>query len=78
MDTPCEKLVQKILDDPMASREIKIQRLRHLEDDARALQRAASESEMNADDGWQAELRFVRLALERLGAKPVRKGAASL
>jgi hypothetical protein len=78
MDTPCEKLVRKILDDPLASREIKIQRLRHLEDDARALQRAASESSMNADDGWQAELRFVRLALERLGAKRIRKGAASL
>jgi hypothetical protein len=78
MNTPCEELGRKILDDPRASREIKIQRLRHLEDDARALQRAASESAMNADDGWQAELRFVRLALEQLGATRIRKGAASL
>ncbi|WP_432289597.1 hypothetical protein SLT36_31180 (plasmid) [Aminobacter sp. BA135] len=78
MNTPCEELVRKILDDPRASREIKIQRLRHLEDDAGALQRAASESAMNADDGWQAELRFVRLALEQLGATRIRKGAASL
>ncbi|GAA2849213.1 hypothetical protein EDC40_101229 [Aminobacter aminovorans] len=78
MDTPCEKLIQKIVDDPLASREIKIQRLRHLEDDARALQRAASESAMNSDDGWQAELRQVRLALEQLGARHVRNGAASL
>ncbi|MBE1206001.1 hypothetical protein [Aminobacter carboxidus] len=78
MDTPYEELIRKILKDPQSSREIKIQRLRHLEDDARALQRAASESAMNSDDGWQAELRLVRLALEQLGASRVRKGAASL
>ncbi|GAA4133074.1 hypothetical protein ACFFTN_21440 [Aminobacter aganoensis] len=78
MNTPCEELVRKILNDPLASREIKIQRLRHLEEDARALQRAASESAMNSDDGWQAELRLVRLALEQLGARRIRKGAASL
>ncbi|KQU74531.1 hypothetical protein ASC75_20720 [Aminobacter sp. DSM 101952] len=78
MKTPCEELVRKILNDPLASREIKIQRLRHLEEDARALQRAASESAMNSDDGWQAELRLARLALEQLGARRLRKGAASL
>jgi len=78
MDTPCEQLIRKILEDPYASKEIKIQRLRHLEDVARALQRAASESAMNCDDGWQAELRYVRLALEGLGARRIRKGAASL
>lgn len=78
MDTPCEKRIRKILEDPFASKEIKIQRLRHLEDDARALQRAASESAMNSDDGWQAELRYVRLALEQPGARRARKGAATL
>jgi hypothetical protein len=78
MDTPCEAQVRKILDDPLASKEIKIERLRSLETDARALQRAASESTMNCDDGWQAELRYIRLALERLGARRDRKGAASL
>ncbi|MBB6354703.1 hypothetical protein GGR00_002487 [Aminobacter aganoensis] len=59
----------------MASDEIKIQRLRHFEDEARALQRAASESAMNPDDGWQADLRCARMAL---GARRIRKGAASL
>ncbi|MCX8570779.1 hypothetical protein [Aminobacter sp. MET-1] len=78
MDTPCERKIRKIVEDPFASKDIKIQRLRHLENDARALQRAASESSMNSDDGWQAELRYVRLALEALGAKRIRKGAASL
>ncbi|KQU75848.1 hypothetical protein ASC75_17665 [Aminobacter sp. DSM 101952] len=78
MDSRCEKLVRSILEDPMASDEIKIQRLRHFEDEARALQRAASESAMNPDDGWQADLRCARMALEELGARRIRKGAASL
>lgn len=78
MATASEERIRKIIDDPMLSTEIKIQRLRHLEDDARALQRAASESAMNSDDGWQADLRLARMALELLGAKRIRKGAASL
>lgn len=78
MKTLGEERIQNIVDDPMMSREIKIERLRHLEDDARALQRAASESAMNSGDGWQADLRLARMALEKLGAKRIRKGAASL
>lgn len=78
MDTPCEKAILKILEDPLISTENKIQKLRRLEDDSRALQRAASESTMNSDDGWQADLRCARMALEKLGAKRIRKGAASL
>ena len=33
---------------------------------------------MNAEDGWDADLREVRLALDKLGAKEPLKGAASL
>ena len=33
---------------------------------------------MDDDDGWQEDLRQVRLALDKLGAKEPKKGAASL
>ena len=33
---------------------------------------------MNGDDGWESDLREVRLALDKLGAKEPKKGAASL
>jgi hypothetical protein len=33
---------------------------------------------MNDKDGWEADLREVRLALQQLGAEPSRKGAATL
>jgi hypothetical protein len=56
----------------------KIDALRQIEDEARALQRVASESAMNNSDGWEDDLREVRLALDRLGAKEPQKGAASL
>jgi hypothetical protein len=42
--------------------------IRHGQSEARALQRASSESAMNADDGWESDLRIVRKALDRLGA----------
>jgi hypothetical protein len=73
-----EMKVQEILQDEALSREDKIVRLRGIESEARALQRAASESPMNAEDGWDADLREVRLALDRLGAREPLKGAASL
>jgi hypothetical protein len=52
--------------------------LKAIESEARALQRAASESPMNAEDGWDADLREVRLALDKLGVVEPKKGAASL
>jgi hypothetical protein len=73
-----EMKVQEIMQDKSLGREEKIARLEEIEDEARALQRTASESPMNADDGWDADLRAVRLALAELGADERRKGAASL
>lgn len=73
-----EMRIQHIVEDSSLATEDKIRQLREIEDEARALQRAASESPMNADDGWEADLREVRIALSRLGAKDIRKGAASL
>jgi hypothetical protein len=73
-----EMKVQEIMQDESLSRDEKIARLQEIEDEARALQRTASESPMNADDGWEGDLRAVRLALAKLGADERRKGAASL
>ena len=73
-----EMKVQEIVEDQSLTTEQKITRLRDIESEARGLQRAASEGPMGDDDGWQDELRQVRIALEKLGAKEPRKGAASL
>jgi hypothetical protein len=73
-----EMKVQEIMQDESLSRDEKIARLQEIEDEARSLQRTASESPMNAEDGWEADLRAVRLALAELGADERRKGAASL
>jgi hypothetical protein len=73
-----EMKVQEIVDDPALTIRRKIEKLRNIESEARALQRAASESAMDGDDGWQADLREVRFALDKLGAKEPKKGAASL
>lgn len=73
-----ELKIHEIMQDGSLSREKKIAQLRGIESEARGLQRAASESPMNAEDGWDADLREVRLALDKLGAKEPLKGAASL
>lgn len=73
-----EMRIQELVEDKSLDTEKKIKRLREIETEARALQRAASESAMNADDGWENDLRAVRKALEKLGAEEPRKGAASL
>ncbi len=73
-----EMKVQEIMQDGSLGRKDKIARLREIEIEARALQRSASEGPMNAEDGWDADLREVRLALEKLGADDQRKGAATL
>ena len=78
MVTYKEMMVQEIVDDAALSTDKKVEKLREIESDARALQRASSESAMNADDGWEADLRLVRKALDKLGAVEPRKGAASL
>lgn len=70
--------VQEIVADVSMTTEIKIEKLREIENEARALQRVASESSMNDNDGWDEDLREVRLALDKLGAIKSPKGAASL
>jgi hypothetical protein len=73
-----EMKVQEIVDSGSLTIDEKIAELREIESEARGLQRAASESSMSDDDGWQDELRQVRFALDKLGAKEPKKGAASL
>jgi hypothetical protein len=73
-----EMKIQEIVEDTTLATDEKIERLREIETEARALQRTASESPMNAQDGWDADLREVRKALDKLGADEPRKGAASL
>ena len=68
----------EIVADSSLTSEIKIKRLRVIEGEARDLQRASSESSMNDSDGWNEDLREVRLALDKLGATEPLKGAASL
>jgi hypothetical protein len=70
--------MQEIGENALLSTEQKIAELREIESEARALQRAASESSMNSSDGWDDDLREIRFALDRLGAKEPKKGAASL
>jgi len=70
--------VHDIVDDETLTQEEKIEQLREIESEARGLQRAASEGPMNDSDGWDDDLRDVRLALDRLGAREPLKGAASL
>ena len=78
MVTYNEMMIEGIVEDDSLTRDQKIKKLRLIETEARGLQRAASESAMNADDGWEDSLRMVRKALSRLGADEPRKGAASL
>lgn len=73
-----EMNVQRIAEDGSLSTDEKIEQLVEMESEARGLQRAASESPMNADDGWEADLRAIRLQLEKLGWREPKKGAASL
>jgi len=78
MATVREMRVLEIVENGSLTNDEKIAALREIESEARGLQRAASESPMDDDDGWQDDLRQVRLALDKLGAKEPKKGAASL
>lgn len=70
--------IQDIEEDTTLTVEQKIDQLREIETEARGLQRAASESPMNEEDGWDDDLRAVRFALDKLGADQQNKGAATL
>ena len=78
MTSSTQNSVQQIVDDGQLPPTEKIKKLLQLESDARALQRAASESPMNDDDGWEDDLRQIRLELDKLGWDKPEKGAASL
>lgn len=78
MATFREMKVQEIVEDAHLSRHRKIEKLREIEHEVRGLQRAASESPMNPNDGWDDELRSVRQALDSFGAEREPKGAATL
>ncbi|MCB1467297.1 MAG: hypothetical protein KDK08_09200 [Rhizobiaceae bacterium] len=78
MTSSTQLSVQQIVEDGQLPTAQKIKRLLQLESDARALQRAASESPMNDDDGWEDDLRQIRLELDKLGWDKPEKGAASL
>ncbi|WOC16551.1 hypothetical protein [Pseudochrobactrum sp. MP213Fo] len=49
-----------------------------LQEDARDIQRAATEGGMDPDDGLNNDLREIELALEKLGAQSDDTGAATL
>jgi len=68
----------EIVADVSLTTEIKIEQLREIEREASDLQRAEWERAMNDKDGWDEDLREVRLALDKLGATEPPKGAASL
>jgi hypothetical protein len=78
MVTVNELKMQDIMEDASLGREEKIEQLKAIEAEVRDLERTASESSMNPLDGWDTDLREVRLALEKLGAEQSRKGAATL
>ena len=78
MTSATQNSVQQIVDDGQLPPTEKIKKLLQLESDARALQRAASESPMNDDDGWEDDLRQIRLELDKLGWDEPENGAASL
>ncbi len=73
-----EMRIQEIAEDGTLSTSRKIEKLREIETEVRGLQRAATEGPMNPNDGWQDELHRVRKALSRLGARKLKKGAATL
>lgn len=73
-----ELKVRAIRDDDAISDAEKIARLQKLHAEARALQRAASESAMIDDDGWYEDVHVVDTALEELGQDVQEKGAATL
>lgn len=61
-----QKQCSEILKDDTLSVKEKIKSLKDLEYQAESYQRAASESNMEPNDGWQDDLRVINLALERL------------
>jgi hypothetical protein len=73
-----ELKLQAIRSDEGLSRKEKIAQLEKLRTEARALQRAASESAMVEDDGWYEDVHLIDTELENLGRGTPEQGAATL
>nr|WP_298104291.1 hypothetical protein [uncultured Shinella sp.] len=73
-----ELKLNAIRTDTGLSRQEKIARLEKLRTEARALQRAATESAMVEDDGWYEDVHLIDTELENLGRSVDEKGAATL
>jgi hypothetical protein len=73
-----ELKLQEIRSETGLSRQKKIARLEKLRGEARALQRAATESAMVDDDGWYEDVHLIDTELENLGRPVAEKGAATL
>ncbi|MGQ3212796.1 MAG: hypothetical protein ACT6U0_29150 [Shinella sp.] len=73
-----ELKLNAIRTDTGLSRKEKIEKLERLRTEARALQRAATESAMVADDGWFEDMHLIDTELENLGRGVEEKGAATL
>jgi|GEM_PF-994629 len=67
MTSRINEQIAGILKDKSRSKDDRIQELLTLREDARALQRAGTESPMADDDPSSADLREIDRALERLG-----------
>ena len=67
-----------ILSDESLNRIEKIAKLQELLSEARGLQRAATESGMDPEDGVTRNLRDIELALDQLSAETPETGAATL
>lgn len=80
--TPMADRINEILSAPGLAREERISALQALRDDARAEQRAASESAMIDDDGLNSTLKQLDQAIIRLGGEALAgeedRSAASL
>ncbi|RFZ87853.1 hypothetical protein D0Y60_08230 [Shinella sp. WSJ-2] len=73
-----ELKLNAIRSDTGLSRKEKIVKLERLRTEARALQRAATESAMVEDDGWYEDVHLIDTELENVGRSVDEKGAATL
>lgn len=70
--------IDEILNDKSLNHQQKIDAVMKLQEEARDIQRAATESGMDPDDGLNNDLRKIELMLEQLGASSDDTGAATL
>ncbi|MBX8801724.1 hypothetical protein [Pseudochrobactrum asaccharolyticum] len=78
MTSSTKAQLDDILKNTSQTRQDKIDALMKLQEDARDIQRAATEGGMDPDDGLNKDLREIELALEKLGASSDDTGAATL